>query len=274
MPEDTKTDLTLHEVADELGVHYMTAYRYVRIGVLPARKAGRTWRVSRDDLDAYLTKDSRPTLRGDAPWEERLSRRLVAGDEAGAWKVVEAALAAGSTAEDAVTQVIAPAMRRVGDLWEQGEIGVDEEHTASAVCLRLLGRLGSRFARRGVSRGTVVVGTTREDLHGLPTAMVAEALRQAGFEVIDLGPMVPPEAFAATAARTDRLVAVGVSATLAGQDDAVRETVAKVREAVEVPVVVGGRAIESAAHASALGADGYAANATELATFATRTAVT
>jgi len=32
-------DLTLHEAAELLGVHYMTAYRYVRLGLLPAVKA-------------------------------------------------------------------------------------------------------------------------------------------------------------------------------------------------------------------------------------------
>ena len=31
---------TLQEAADELGVHYMTAYRYVRLGLLDAAKVG------------------------------------------------------------------------------------------------------------------------------------------------------------------------------------------------------------------------------------------
>ena len=31
---------TLPEVAEKLGVHYMTAYRYVRTGRLPARTRG------------------------------------------------------------------------------------------------------------------------------------------------------------------------------------------------------------------------------------------
>ncbi|MCU1344909.1 MAG: hypothetical protein JWL70_1175, partial [Acidimicrobiia bacterium] len=34
----TVSELTLHEAADALGVHYMTVYRYVRLGLLPARK--------------------------------------------------------------------------------------------------------------------------------------------------------------------------------------------------------------------------------------------
>ncbi len=164
-------------------------------------------------------------------------------------------------------------MRHVGDMWVDGSIGVDEEHTASAVCLRLLGRLGARFARRGVSKGTVVLGTTESELHGLPTAIVSEVLRQTGFEVIDLGPMVPPSAFAKTASRADELVAVGVSVTLSGQDDAVRATVDAVHEAVSVPIYVGGGAIQSTEHAESLGADGYAANATELATLVTGAAL-
>ena len=32
--------ITLHEAAARLGVHYMTAYRYVRTGRLPAERDG------------------------------------------------------------------------------------------------------------------------------------------------------------------------------------------------------------------------------------------
>jgi excisionase family DNA binding protein len=262
--EPVTSELTLQEVADELGVHYMTAYRYVRIGMLPARKVGRSWVVLRDDLEALRRDEVGPADRGEAPWAERLTRRLIAGDEAGAWKVIEASLAAGHSAERTLAEVVSPAMKTVGDMWESGAIGVDQEHTASAICLRLLGRLGARFARRGISKGTVVLGTTAEELHGLPTAIVAEVVRQAGFEVIDLGPLVPPEAFANTAAHADELVAVGVSATLRDQDDALRDTVGALRARIEVPVYVGGAAVTSADHAESLGADGWARSATEL----------
>ena len=43
----------MHEVADELGVHYMTTYRYVRLGMLPARKVGSTWRVKASDVAEF-----------------------------------------------------------------------------------------------------------------------------------------------------------------------------------------------------------------------------
>jgi excisionase family DNA binding protein len=44
MSDDGSKFLTLHEAADRLGVHYMTVYRRVQLGMLPARKVGGTWR--------------------------------------------------------------------------------------------------------------------------------------------------------------------------------------------------------------------------------------
>ena len=48
-----REERTLQEVADELGVHYMTTYRYVRLGMLPAYKSGSTWRVKASDIAAF-----------------------------------------------------------------------------------------------------------------------------------------------------------------------------------------------------------------------------
>ena len=50
--EHEDDDLTVQQVADLLGVHYMTAYRYVRTGSLAARRVGTEWRVRRSDVDA------------------------------------------------------------------------------------------------------------------------------------------------------------------------------------------------------------------------------
>ena len=47
------TDISLHDVAEALHVHYMTAYRYVREGILPGRKVGRSWSVRKSDLDKF-----------------------------------------------------------------------------------------------------------------------------------------------------------------------------------------------------------------------------
>ena len=185
--------VSLHDGAEILGVHYMTIYRYVRLGLLPAHKEGGSWRVRVSDLEDFQAEAaSSPSGRNaDAPWDERLEARMLAGDVNGAWSVVEAALASGSEPADIYMDVLAPALAKVGRRWEDGEIDVAEEHLATAVASRIIGRLGPRFSRRGRPRGTVITAMPPGDRHGLGLAMLADILRGAGYVVLDLGPDTP-----------------------------------------------------------------------------------
>jgi excisionase family DNA binding protein len=258
-PEDV---LSLQEAADRLGVHYMTAYRYVRLGLLPATKEGSSWRVATADLERLSGPDGRASKgRGrqdPAPWADRLERRLVAGDEVGAWGVVEASLSAGAEPQSIYLEVLAPAMAAIGEAWAVGEVDVSVEHRASAIVLRLVGRLGPRFARRGVSRGSVLLAAPQGDFHGLPVALAADLVRGAGFDAEDLGADLPNESLVAAACRTQRLVAVALAATTPDNVGAVRQAVRLVREAVGgVPVLVGGGAVPDEVDARRLGADGW-----------------
>jgi excisionase family DNA binding protein len=252
--------VTLQEAADLLGVHYMTAYRYVRLGLLPAEKVGATWRVATADVASMRAGPPRTGGRRQrAPWGDRLRSRLLAGDEAGAWGVVEGALTAGADPAEIHLDVLAPALRGIGELWERGEIDVADEHRALAVAQRLVGRLSPRFNRRGRTRGCVVVGCAPGERHALPTALLADVLRSAGWAVADLGGDVPAEPFVKAVEAEGSLVAVGVSVTWDGALDAGAEAVARLRDAVDVPVLLGGRAVELAA--SDLGAHGTAPDA-------------
>jgi len=254
--------VTLQEAADRLGVHYMTAYRYVRLGLLPATKEGASWRVAADDLDRMAAGDagaSKGRGRQDpAPWAERLERRLTAGDEVGAWGVVEAALTAGADARTVYLDLLVPALRAIGDAWAEGRIDVSVEHRASAVALRLVGRLGPRFVRRGMSRGSVVLAASPGDQHALPVALAADLVRGAGFDVEDLGADLPLPSLVDAVGRTQRLVAVGLSVTTADNLTAVRDAVSGLKAVLDdVPVLVGGGGVPDQADAAAVGADGW-----------------
>ena len=87
-----------------------------------------------------------------------MAERLVAGDEPGVWTLVEAALASGAEPVGIHVDLLAPALRSIGGRWESGELSVADEHWASVVAPRIVGRLGRLFARRGRRRGTVVLG--------------------------------------------------------------------------------------------------------------------
>lgn len=265
MSVEASPHVTLKEAADVLGVHYMTVYRYVRHGRLPAVKSGTSWLVAVTDLEAFATAaacEAEPCRSRHTAWDERLEARLLAGDLGGSWQVVDAALAAGSTVEAIYTDVITPALCSVGRRWESGEIGVAAEHRASAIAARVVGRLSHRMMRRGQSRGTVAVGTCAAELHGLPVSMVADLLRGAGFESVDLGCNLPADCFAEEVEKLDRLQAIVVTATTSDLDDDVRVTVEGLRaRRGDVPIYVGGRAIADAEHAAAVNADGFAPDA-------------
>ncbi|MDH3729511.1 MAG: cobalamin-dependent protein [Acidimicrobiia bacterium] len=252
--------LSLQKVSEELGVHYMTVYRYVRTGALPARKEGAQWMVSRADLKRYTKgKQGLRGGRGSADWSGRLFSRLVAGDEAGAWKVIESALASGADPAKVVVEILGGAMKRVGIEWARGQLDISAEHRASAISHRLIGRLGPMSAKRGRSRGTVVVGAPKGELHGLGTAMLANVLRSAGFEVHDLGPDVPDQSFVTACEEANRLLAIGISASTA--PDAKIKRLVRALRSQGVPIMVGGPAIADERHARALGADGWATDA-------------
>ncbi len=274
-----EVELTLHEAADVLGVHYMTAYRYVRLGLLDAVKIGGTWRVGQDAIEAFradahartlptttaattrATTRAATTTRGRrrAPWSDRLEQRLAAGDAAGAWGVIEAALTAGANLEEIYLDVLSPAMASIGERWASGELDVSVEHRASGIAMRLIGRLGPRFARRGRTRGAVVVGAPAGERHSLPIAILADLIRQAGWEVSDLGADVPASSLAHAVLASHDVVAVGLSVSGAEHLPAAREAVAAVREAApHVRVVLGGMAIAGRDHAVSLEAHDFA----------------
>ena len=159
IPSDASRHLSLHEAADLLGVHYMTIYRRVRLGILPARKIGGTWMVDPADLArATTTPDRGRRRRGSHPrvstWQERLRARMLSGDVAGSWQVIEAAMASGLDPGEIYVRVLAPSLHAIGTLWGSGGISVDQEHLASSVATTLIGRLGPRFAHPAARRAS------------------------------------------------------------------------------------------------------------------------
>ena len=265
----TESDLTLHEAADALDVHYMTVYRYVRLGLLPATKQAGTWHVAHADLVEFRSGGpmAPQTLGGSrrrAPWAERLEARLLAGDARGAWGVVEASLAAGAGLDEVYGEVIAPAMSAIGDRWERGDLDVSLEHRASGIAMRLIGRLGPRFVRRGRTRGAVILGAPAGERHALPVAMLSDLVRQHGWEVSDLGADVPDVSLVHAALTTADLIAVGLSVTNDECLHAAQRALGALREATtDVVLVIGGRAVRDLAHGLHLGADAVAADARE-----------
>ena len=264
MARRTDDRVTLHDAAERLGVHYMTAYRYVRMGRLDAVQEDGRWWVRQRDIDGFARRSPAAEAgRGRTSFgrqRERLQRRLLAGDEAGAWAVLETARAAGARGRDVYVQLLAPVMRKIGDDWSEGAIEVADEHLATVTVQRLLGRLSQQLGPRGRRRGTLVLGVVPGDTHALPVGLLAGVARAEGYDVLDLGADTPVESFAHMVRGADRLLAVGVSASTPGREQQLADVVAAVRKETDVPVLVGGHAVDEQL-AAKVGADGWAPDA-------------
>lgn len=210
--------IDLQEAAERLGVHYQTAYRWVRAGLLPAVKVGATYRLDAAEVDAFgdrrLSPRPPPAERRVRDWTgpvARLHDALRRGDDWSATRQVTRLQETGVPAIALCQHLLAPVLRSAGEEWAAGDCSVAEEHRISAVCHELLCRLAVR--PRGRPRGTAIVGTPAGDQHALPAHMATVTLRADGWRVHHLGPSVPARDLAAMAAKTQADVVV-LSVTL------------------------------------------------------------
>ena len=270
--------LTLQEVAETLDVHYMTVYRYVREGMLPSVRVNRSWQISRADLKEFQSnkKSSNKTSskarhggRNAADWVNRFESRLIDGDERGSLAVLEAALRSGRDIRSIYVDIVMPAVLQIGEKWCRGEMDIYVEHRASRIVIRLISQITPRFARRGVDRGTIIVGVPEGDLHGLGIAIVGDLLRCEGWRVSDLGANLPANEFGLAVQNSNDLVAVCIVVTMSGALAETAKCIAAMRAVgdARAKYFVAGLAIESQNHAEKLGAYYWASGPQELISF-------
>jgi methanogenic corrinoid protein MtbC1 len=165
-----------------------------------------------------------------------------------------------------VTDVLAPAQVRVGEMWEAGAWGVADEHAATAVTeTALISLVAAAPPAPSRTRAPhVALACAEGEWHTQPARMAGAIAQAAGARVTLLGPSLP----AAQLGRRLRAGDVDVLAlsctlptNLLGAALCIREA-----HAAGVPVVAGGGAFAGrAARALAIGADAFAVSADALA---------
>ncbi len=260
VPSSPPDVLTLAEVAERLGVHYVTAYRYVRHGQLPAHQEGRRWCVASESLQKFLNRAEGSSSDLAPVDSEVLLGHMVAGDEVAAWDLLERA---GATGDPIVAQeeLIAPVLREIGRRWSIGEASIAQEHRATAVASRLIGRLGSP-TRRGRRLGKVFVVCPPGDTHELATSFFANVLRAEGAEVVDLGQMPSAAAILTHLDSQEGRVGVAIACTMSEDHARVAALATELRRSEAIGcIAVGGAAVPDRKTAEALGSDTYEVSA-------------
>lgn len=171
--------------------------------------AAARWRTARPPSAAEGSSGSAATGAGAAAVVERAFERTRALDAAGLEELLErAALVLGVRVF--LEGVAAPLLRRVGDAWHAGVVGVAHEHMASGVTVSLLGRLRRRLpATAGAP--LIAVGTPAGERHEVGALLAAATAASEGWRVLYLGPDLPgPEIASAAEAAGARAVALSV----------------------------------------------------------------
>jgi corrinoid protein of di/trimethylamine methyltransferase len=166
------------------------------------------------------------------------------GDQTGIVETLEAALSEESDPMEIISTALTPAIKAVGEKFSTGEMFLPEllmSASAMQAAMRVITPL-LKEREDLTSKGRVVVGTIKGDLHDIGKNIVRALLEGNGFEVVDIGIDNPPETFVEAVKRHDPQV-VGYSGllttTLAGMPD----QIAALKEAglrEKVLTIVGG----------------------------------
>jgi 5-methyltetrahydrofolate--homocysteine methyltransferase len=200
-------------------------------------------------------------------WLEAIRTGTVSGQGDAVLVLVREALAAGVTPGAVLRDGLIAAMDEVGRRFERGDCYIPEMLLSARAMKAAVEALRPRLVSAKVELvGRIVIGTMEGDLHDIGKNLVGILLEGAGFEVIDLGNNVPPGRFVEAVA-LHRPGFVGFSALLTTTMPNMGRTLAALdgaglRRAVRV--VIGGAPV-SPDFAREIGADLYAATATEAA---------
>ena len=172
-------------------------------------------------------------------------------------------LAEGMGPETILYEALIPALEEVGARFERGDFFVPEMLIAGKAMSGALDILRPLLAETGAETiGTFVMGTVKGDVHDIGKNLVNIMLEGAGFEVIDLGVQTSPEKFIA-AVEEHKPDIVGFSAFLTTTMPMFKVNMHELTKAGlrdKVIVMVGGAPVTQE-YADAVGADGFAADA-------------
>lgn len=146
-------------------------------------------------------------------WTDQLLNAMVATDRRGAAALVERIIQEGSAPDRVITDVLEPALVRVGLLWGRESVSLAQTFVAAKIAEDVLLRCLPEVGTAAPHKSPVVIGNIEDDFHSLGRRIVATFLRAAGWEVHDLGNDVPAEQFVDRALEVQAVV-VGASAMM------------------------------------------------------------
>jgi 5-methyltetrahydrofolate--homocysteine methyltransferase len=194
---------------------------------------------------------------------QQIASNLYDGEDEVVAELVQKALDQGMDANDVLQGGLIAGMDEVGRDFKAGDLFVPEVLIAARAMHAGMGVLRPLLAESDVpSVGKFLIGTVKGDLHDIGKNLVKMMLEGAGFETVDMGTDVEPQAFV-EAVKEHQPRLLGMSALLTTTMVQMRATVEALEEAGvrdRVKIMVGGAPVTEA-FAREIGADAYAPDA-------------
>lgn len=192
-----------------------------------------------------------------------LQNAIVKGLKEQAYRGTKEALASGRDTMDVINGELIPALDIVGQAFEKGTMFLPQllmSAEAAKAGFAAIKEYVESTGTRQEKKGTVVIATVKGDIHDIGKNIVKVLLENYGFEVIDLGKDVPPEAVVEAVQRSGARL-VGLSALMTTTVASMEETIKQLREKVPGCKVMVGGAVLTPEYADMIGADYYAKDA-------------
>ncbi|MFV9645810.1 MAG: corrinoid protein [Desulfobacterales bacterium] len=192
---------------------------------------------------------------------KEISQGVLTFDEAKVKELTQTELDAGTEINSILNDGLIGAMDIVGKMFSDGELFVPEMLQAAKAMKAGLEVLKPHLSSEAVaSKGTIIIGTVKGDLHDIGKNLVAMMMEGAGFDVVDLGVDIDADKFVKEAVEHNAGV-VALSALLTTTMPAMEATVIAIKEAgIAAKTIIGGAPVTKA-YADQIGADGYSDDA-------------
>ncbi len=192
-----------------------------------------------------------------------LGEAIIKGDINKAVPETQKAIDSGINVQVIIDEGLIAAMDVVGDRFSKGIIFVPQMLRSAKAMQECMKLLEPMLKEADVTtKGKVLIGTVKGDLHDIGKNLVSMMMEGAGFTVTDLGVDVPPEKFVQKAQEVEPDI-VAMSALLSTTMPSMPRTIEALEEAGirdRVKVMIGGAPV-TAKYAQEIKADCYAADA-------------
>lgn len=179
-------------------------------------------------------------------------------------------LASGTDAMEVINGVLIPALDEVGDRFEKGRFFLPQlmaSAEAAKAGFAVLKEAQAASNDQPASKGKIALATVKGDIHDIGKNIVKMLLENYGYDVVDLGRDVDPQAFCDAVVK-DHIMLAGLSALMTATVPAMAETIELLRDQAPWCRIMVGGAVLNPEYAQMVGADFYAKDANESAKIA------